>query len=238
MIKFFRHIRKSLLMENKTSKYFKYAIGEIILVVIGILIALQIGDYNESRKRQDFSKEILKLIDQNLEQDSIALTKELNKAKTAIQLTDSLLHQVSKKNYSEKLNQWMGKIITFERFKSQSSAFEVLKAKGIDIISDNQLQLNLISYYDNLLFNVYEALNDVEDSFSNDWAPVIKSDFLDFKWMHYCKPINSKEFFEKPSTIILFKLFKDNRRSGLGNLETSLVKISEIRTQIQNNLND
>ena len=178
MIKFFRHIRKSLLMENKTSKYFKYAIGEIILVVIGILIALQIGDYNESRKRQDFSKEILKLIDQNLEQDSIALTKELNKAKTAIQLTDSLLHQVSKKNYSEKLNQWMGKIITFERFKSQSSAFEVLKAKGIDIISDNQLQLNLISYYDNLLFNVYEALNDVEDSFSNDWAPVIKSDFL------------------------------------------------------------
>ena len=37
MIKFFRNIRKSLLMENKTSKYFKYAIGEIVLVVIGIL---------------------------------------------------------------------------------------------------------------------------------------------------------------------------------------------------------
>ena len=50
MIKFFRHIRKSLLMENKTSKYFKYAIGEIILVVIGILIALQINNWNENRK--------------------------------------------------------------------------------------------------------------------------------------------------------------------------------------------
>ena len=44
MIKFFRNIRKNLLMENKTSKYFKYAIGEIILVVIGILIALQINN--------------------------------------------------------------------------------------------------------------------------------------------------------------------------------------------------
>ena len=238
MIKFFRQIRFRLMNENKTSRYFKYAIGEIILVVIGILIALQIGDFNEARKRQSFSKEILRLIDQNLEQDSIALTKELNKAITAIQLTDSLLHQVSKKNYSEKLNQWMGKIITFERFKSQSSAFEVLKAKGIDIVSDNQLQLDLISYYDNLLFNVYEALKDVESSFSNDWAPVIKSDFLDFKWMNYCIPVNSKEFFEKPSTIILFKLFKDNRRSGLNNLEKSLVKITEIRTQIQNHLND
>ena len=39
MIKFFRNIRQNLIMENKTSKYFKYAIGEIVLVVIGILLA-------------------------------------------------------------------------------------------------------------------------------------------------------------------------------------------------------
>lgn len=50
MIKFFRRIRQHLLMENKTGKYFKYAIGEIILVVIGILIALQINNWNQSIK--------------------------------------------------------------------------------------------------------------------------------------------------------------------------------------------
>lgn len=50
MIKFFRKIRYSLMSENKTGKYFKYAIGEIVLVVIGILIALQINNWNESRK--------------------------------------------------------------------------------------------------------------------------------------------------------------------------------------------
>ena len=50
MIKFFRHIRKSLLMENKTGKYIKYAIGEIMLVVIGILIALQVNNWNEELK--------------------------------------------------------------------------------------------------------------------------------------------------------------------------------------------
>jgi hypothetical protein len=50
MIKFFRRIRQQLLNENKTSKYFKYAIGEIVLVVIGILIALQINNWNEERK--------------------------------------------------------------------------------------------------------------------------------------------------------------------------------------------
>ena len=49
MIKFFRHIRKDLMEKNKTGKYFKYAIGEIILVVIGILIALQVSNWNTNR---------------------------------------------------------------------------------------------------------------------------------------------------------------------------------------------
>ena len=52
MIKFFRHIRHRLLSEGKTTKYFKYAIGEIILVVIGILIALSINNWNEGRKER------------------------------------------------------------------------------------------------------------------------------------------------------------------------------------------
>ena len=50
MIKFFRKIRQKLLSENKFSKYLIYAIGEIVLVVIGILIALQINNWNESKK--------------------------------------------------------------------------------------------------------------------------------------------------------------------------------------------
>jgi len=50
MIKFFRQIRKQRLGEDKTRKYFKYTIGEIVLVVIGILIALSINNWNETRK--------------------------------------------------------------------------------------------------------------------------------------------------------------------------------------------
>ena len=52
MLKFFRRIRQNLLIQNKTSKYFKYAIGEIILVVIGILIALSINNWNQDRLNQ------------------------------------------------------------------------------------------------------------------------------------------------------------------------------------------
>jgi len=52
MIKFFRKIRYDLMKKNKTGKYLKYAIGEIILVVIGILIALQINNWNETSKNE------------------------------------------------------------------------------------------------------------------------------------------------------------------------------------------
>jgi len=59
MIKFFRKILYNLMSENKTSKYFKYAVGEIILVVIGILIALQINNWNESKKERAQEQELL-----------------------------------------------------------------------------------------------------------------------------------------------------------------------------------
>ncbi len=53
MIKFFRHIRKQLLTENKFSKYLLYAIGEIVLVVIGILIALSINNWNKRKVNRE-----------------------------------------------------------------------------------------------------------------------------------------------------------------------------------------
>ncbi len=69
MIKFFRHIRKRLLTENKFSKYLLYAIGEIVLVVIGILIALQINNWNEKENEQHKIKEYAVSLIQDLELD-------------------------------------------------------------------------------------------------------------------------------------------------------------------------
>ncbi|MAU16125.1 MAG: hypothetical protein CMH46_11370 [Muricauda sp.] len=66
MIKFFRKIRKNLLSENKFSKYLLYAIGEIVLVIIGILIALQINNKNEQRKSENKIVSILKEVQNDL----------------------------------------------------------------------------------------------------------------------------------------------------------------------------
>ena len=71
MIKFFRKIRYDLMEKNKTGKYLKYAIGEIILVVIGILIALGINNWNEDRKNIQAEKVVLNNTYENLASDSI-----------------------------------------------------------------------------------------------------------------------------------------------------------------------
>ncbi len=86
MIKFFRKIRQNLLMENKNGKYFKYAIGEIILVVIGILIALSINNWNENRKLKSKSLDYL----QRLRIDLENVSEDVNESVTD---TDRKYHQ-------------------------------------------------------------------------------------------------------------------------------------------------
>ena len=73
MIKLFRHLRLSLFAGEKFTAYIKYSIGEIILVVIGILIALQINNWNEQIKKQTSLKLVLTNLVENLQQDQAAL---------------------------------------------------------------------------------------------------------------------------------------------------------------------
>lgn len=233
MIPFFRKIRQKLLSQNRVTRYLIYALGEIALVMIGILLALQVNNWNEQKKNHAFEREILSLLEQNLLKDSLLISIELEKAKTGNQLTDSLLAQVENKNYGEQLNFWMGKIINFQRFKSQSSAFEVLKSKGIENISNKELQLALIEYYDQSLFKLYQSNSDVENAFNIDWVPVMKEEIQDFVYNDIIVPRDPKEFFESPSTVVLFKMYQDNRAGAIRRMEVALEGISNLRALIK-----
>jgi len=81
MIKFFRKIRQNLLMENKTGKYFKYTIGEIILVVIGILIALSINSWNSDRLQNAKNRQLLLKMSKELDQHSERMTLSLDSSR-------------------------------------------------------------------------------------------------------------------------------------------------------------
>lgn len=90
MLQFFRKIRHKLLSEGKITNYFKYAIGEILLVVIGILIALQINNWNESRKHKIAESEFLAGIKSDLNDDKTFIEFVLNRINPKIEVYNQL----------------------------------------------------------------------------------------------------------------------------------------------------
>jgi len=75
MIPFFRKIRKKMADDNRPLKYMRYAIGEIVLVVVGILIALQINNWNEEKKLSKLEMELLSDLASDLESDLILIER-------------------------------------------------------------------------------------------------------------------------------------------------------------------
>lgn len=97
MIKFFRKIRYDLMEKNKTGKYFKYAIGEIVLVVIGILIAVSINNWNQERQLKNEEKVILKNIHTEFLENKNALKLGLETNNQSCKASITLLNLVGQK---------------------------------------------------------------------------------------------------------------------------------------------
>src|SRR5690606_16067576 len=91
MMKLFRNIRQNLLSEGKTSKYLKYAIGEIILVVIGILIALSINNWNEITKKDDTFKAVVEQIYNVLDRENEMMLQTKSSLQQQISCIDTIL---------------------------------------------------------------------------------------------------------------------------------------------------
>lgn len=145
MIKFFRHIRQNLILENKTGKYFKYAIGEIVLVVIGILIALQINNWNENRKDHKMSIEFLKGINNDLKKDVILVDSVLQLNKECFSLISSIDSIFHKKPFYEakKLTLFFGEpdTLNFEQVFYRPTSFRPINGTYNSLIADGKTTL-------------------------------------------------------------------------------------------------
>ena len=94
MLKFFRRIRQKLLTENKFRKYLLYAIGEIILVMIGILMALQVNNWNNERLEDKKETKILREFQRNLQANVIQFTSEIDKQQTIVHDINIIIENV------------------------------------------------------------------------------------------------------------------------------------------------
>jgi hypothetical protein len=149
MLSYFRKIRRSLIDSGRLSKYFLYAIGEILLVMIGILLALQVNNWNEQRKLRKIEKETL--ID--IRDDIKTTLDDINQ--------DSALHKISLDATLEIMDfinsdqEWYDSLaMAFElayyefQISSIETAYRSLESKGVELISNKELRQQISSFYD------------------------------------------------------------------------------------------
>jgi len=209
MIKIFRKIRYDLMEKNKTGKYIKYAIGEIILVVIGILIALQINNWNEFRKDRVQEQEVLEQLkeehESNLKQleskikmrnivieSSRKLLSYIDNPETAI--SDSILYNLSRGGLRP----------TFDPIKN-----DLVSSNKLSLIQNNKLRKLLSQWESN-----YHQLNE-EEWFWRDYAintriPFISDKNLSRKLYYVTNKINKKLYLIEDSNYEKY-LFNDTK---------------------------
>ena len=166
MIKFFRHIRKRLLVDNQFNKYLLYAIGEIILVVIGILIALQINNSNENRKLRDQELHYLENVKTDLNLNISELDKYITVRNSRIESANKVLEHFEGKPLTD-LNDFAfhtTNIYIWQKFSQHDNTFqELINSGNLALISNDSIKNGLLN-----LQALYKKLKYEEEHFRYD----------------------------------------------------------------------
>ena len=153
MIKFFRKIRKNLLMDNKTGRYFKYAIGEIILVVIGILIALQVNIWNENRKNAKVASELKTRLINDITTDIEAINTRITFFEILKDFGLSIEEEIIEPNAVTNEDKWQFLVNVFHTsqrwdFTPSSTTYnEIQNSNLIGYIGSSELSGELSQFY-------------------------------------------------------------------------------------------
>jgi len=155
MIKFFRKIRQQLISENRFAKYIFYALGEIFLVVVGILIALQVNNWNENRKMQGLKGSYKLTLIEDLKKDTTVLNEAIQKTETGL----SLLTEISDKISTQPLN--LDSIINIYRFRF-SPLFDASRDYNRNTM-EGLLSTGHINLFDKAIYNSLMNLNSLQN---------------------------------------------------------------------------
>ena len=165
MLKFFSKIRQKLLSENKISKYLLYAIGEIALVVIGILIAVKINNWNEAKKKKEVEIEILSQFKEDLKDDiesinrvDLWVQKAINSSKIVVD------HLKNERAWHDTLAIHFDLWNDYDHLGLNTVAISNLRSRGVEIVSNKELRKNIIQLYDNWYFYIKKS----NDNFRED----------------------------------------------------------------------
>lgn len=150
MIRFFRKIRQEVLSKNQINKYLIYAIGEIVLVVLGILLALQINTWNQARVNKQTEKEYYRRLLADVLLDQELISKQITVTQDRLKGANELIKSIQENNEMEDIARSIGRAVSRSDFglKPTQTTFEEIKSSGnLHLIKDYEFKKQLDSYY-------------------------------------------------------------------------------------------
>ena len=244
MINFFRKIRYNLMEQNKTGKYLKYAIGEILLVVIGILIALSINNWNEDRKKRVIERESYENLATSLKKDSLELVTILSFQNKSMfdqnRFIKSDLSEIKALMTNEEISQSLYNVFEgvnsfFPKYGTYNS---ILLNEGIDLLKSKEIRSLLIELYD-YQCKRYENQDAIIDSkFMYDFIPFVQRNlgfFVDSNFEY--KPIDMALFEKDYQELVLqCKNLNTMTRQSIISLIEIQKSVNELISQIEKEL--
>lgn len=178
-------------MENKTGKYLKYAFGEIVLVVIGILIALQINNWNENRKASIQESELLKNINEDIKYNLDRIKFVYTEDSVQIHRNKKLMKILSKPNsiYHDSLQIYFGTITRYDVFSPRRTAYEAIKSRGLELIKNKRLRSEITQLYDEV-YMLNELILDLRKDIHLNSLSLFNDRFLTLDKVDYKIPID------------------------------------------------
>lgn len=242
MIKFFRKIRYDLMEKNKTGKYLKYAIGEIVLVVIGILIALQINNWNELRKTKEKEKVILKeiisdlIVNENSAQNNLIHTYNIGRDSIAKAFDFVINHLENKLPYDSILSRHFGVIHQLQGLSIKTSGYESLKSSGMDMIQNDSLRSNIGEHYTVTVESTKGMYTELRDDFYNYILKFPRTIFvtkMDKNQRRIQIPTNYEQLLENVEYIESLKMFSGIYLINLNRTKEYLNKTKILKEKIE-----
>lgn len=199
MIKFFRHIRRSLINQNQMGKYFKYAIGEILLVVIGILIALQINNWNESKKALEKEHqvliEIISDLQYTLDNCEYVIHGRENNLKRTIYSQKSILAIIDEnKAYHDSLGAYFRASYSYDEVDFKTSGYQSLVSIGTDLVQDPRIRSAIGKFYTSTISETRETFDEVKLDFHDYMLDYFREKFTSENVKSVIKPLRPNDF--------------------------------------------
>ena len=219
-------------MENKTGKYFKYAIGEIVLVVIGILIALSINNWNNDKKDKQAELKYLNQIRKSLQENNLILKERIVNDERTLKFGDQLQsHFKTKKELNDSIKRVLVVLLNDQMISFNIAAFENLKNDGLSFISNDDLKFEIINIYDkelkyiqNIFANQFENyLSGVINPFFSDNFEFVSNE----KYMS-AEPNNYQDLLSNNKTTNIISMVNTMRSYAISNYSNTQKKINEI----------